>query len=104
MSDDIMSDFHGQMVNLPTVPTKMAEALEMDHAKSTETSQREMIYKLGHRDARHAAAEVCNAADQKIARLQKALTELREEHWQNMSRQANEIVDATLADTGQEGS
>ena len=46
-------DLHGKIMNLPT--TRDAE--------NAEYSNRREAYMNGHRDARHAAAELSNAAD-----------------------------------------
>ena len=53
-----MSDYHGRTMNIP-LPTSGRE-----HS---------FMYKTGHRDARHAAAEIANDADAEIGRLQNVI-------------------------------
>jgi galactose-1-phosphate uridylyltransferase len=55
-------NLHGQIMNLPVVPKNM----------DAEPNQR-LAYKLGHRDARHAAAELALTADDQIRKLREAL-------------------------------
>ena len=53
-----MSDYHGRIMNISaTVPD---EVLNGTGSVRIETS---LAYKLGHRDARHAAAEIAIEAD-----------------------------------------
>jgi hypothetical protein len=54
-----MSDYHGRLMNLRT------------------TGRRSVAYREGHRDARHAAAEIANEADAEIARLRETEEALR---------------------------
>jgi len=60
-------DLHGQIMNLACVPANM----------DAEPNQR-LAYKVGHRDARHAAAELALKADACIDALRAALIELRD--------------------------
>ena len=55
-------NLHGQIMNLNCVPTNM----------DAEPAQR-LAYKVGHRDARHAAAELALTADAGIELLSTAL-------------------------------
>ena len=55
---------HGEIMNLPAKPSISANA-SVDHA-----------YRVGHRDARHAAAELALKADAEIERLRSALRNL----------------------------
>ena len=63
-----MSDFHGRMVNIQITPESSLN-LRDDTARS--------LYKLGHRDARHAAAEIANEADRQIEELMSRLGRLQ---------------------------
>lgn len=56
-----MSDYHGRMMNIPCpkIPDSAAFA-------------------LGHREARHAAAQIANEADDEILALRKRLAEATE--------------------------
>ena len=45
-------DLHGQIMNLPLA--------ERDETKRMRGADHELAYKLGHRDARHAAAELAS--------------------------------------------
>lgn len=60
-------NLHGQIMNLP----QCDPGLEADPQRA---------YKLGHRDARHAAAELALAADAEIERLREALTRIAKWH------------------------
>jgi chromosome segregation ATPase len=53
-----MSNYHGRMMNIPT------------------TGRRSVAYREGHRDARHAAAEIASEADAEIASLAAEVAEL----------------------------
>ena len=57
-------NLHGQIMNLQCKPANM----------DAEPNQK-LAYKVGHRDARHAAAELALKADAEIERLRKALQE-----------------------------
>lgn len=50
-----MSDYHGRIINLP-INWQTLMTLESDRAR--------LVYKIGHRDARHAAAQIAIEADQ----------------------------------------
>ena len=54
-------NLHNQIMNLRVAPTELATSL---YAGDTT-----LAYKIGHRDARHAAAELALAADAEIERL-----------------------------------
>lgn len=58
-------DLHGQIMNIRVAPTELATSL---YAGDTG-----LAYKIGHRDARHAAAELALAAGAEIERLRAAL-------------------------------
>ncbi len=53
-------NFHGRIMNIA------ASRLALRDAESVSAKQ---AYSLGHRDARHAAAEIANEADARIAEL-----------------------------------
>lgn len=57
-------DLHAQIMNLPVKPGL---------ATANATDNQMVFYKLGHRDARHAAAELASAQSGRIARLEEAL-------------------------------
>lgn len=65
------SNFHGRMMNIPTDRRKLMDA-------STEACDRPRVYEYGHRDARHAAAEIANEADARIAALEAQLAAAQE--------------------------
>ena len=52
-----MSDYHARIMNIP------ANGKEMDST----------AYRMGHRDARHAAAEIALEAENEVERLREAL-------------------------------
>ena len=58
-------NLHGQIMNLPC---------RDDDALNAEYSDRRIAYKHGHRDARHAAAELALKADAQVEALHAALT------------------------------
>ena len=58
-------NLHGKIVNL-----------QPDQRRIPEQAGWAAIWKDGHRDARHAAAELANKADAEIAKLRNALTSL----------------------------
>lgn len=58
-----MSSLHDQIMNLPV----------SEQAKSGLEGPPKGFYLLGHRDARHAAAELANAQDARVRRLEEAL-------------------------------
>lgn len=60
-------DLHGQIMNLPG-------AGGLSEIGTTQGEQ--LAYKRGHRDARHAAAELALTADAEIERLRGALSEI----------------------------
>jgi hypothetical protein len=55
-------NFHGRMMNIPVDPETMRKSTEY-------TGDPVAGYKVGHRDARHAAAEIVNEADTQITTL-----------------------------------
>lgn len=57
--------YHNRVMNLSTEQYKVCWS-ESDFR----------IYKIGHRDARHAAAEIANEADAKIEKLKNVLQEI----------------------------
>jgi hypothetical protein len=57
-------NLHDQMMNLPADPKVLAQ---MEGSPKG-------FYLLGHRDARHAAAELALSADEQIRKLREALT------------------------------
>ena len=64
-----MSSYHGKIMNIPTRPDAAIE----DQLQARTDTDLVMAYKIGHRDARHAAAEIANEADQRIAELEAQL-------------------------------
>lgn len=59
-------NFHARTMNIPTPPAYVGpNGLVTDGARTA--------YTLGHRDARHAAAEIASEADAQICALRKAL-------------------------------
>lgn len=68
-------DFHNEIMNIPTV---------------VGTYNDELCYKLGHRDARHAAAELSLKADARIEELEEMLRWYIEEDEINESDPENE--------------
>ena len=51
-------DLHSQIMNIPVDADKMQLAVEEASKECTWVRQMEYLYKLAHRDARHAAAEL----------------------------------------------
>jgi uncharacterized coiled-coil DUF342 family protein len=62
-----MSNFHNRMVNIQIDP-------ESSLNLSDDTARQ--LYKLGHRDARHGAAQIANEADSQIEDLQRRVGRL----------------------------
>ena len=61
-------NFHERMMNIQ---------VDQEEINACTDNQSESIaYKLGHRDARHAAAEIANEADLEIERLKKLVSKL----------------------------
>lgn len=56
--------YHNRIMNIQSLP-------RMD-----DPPESGVAYKFGHRDARHAAAEIANGADAEIARLKERIAEL----------------------------
>jgi hypothetical protein len=65
VADAAPTDLHQQIMNLPADPTKIEAAIKTGETPS-------VIYKYGHRDARHAAAELACAAAAPTGRSAKA--------------------------------
>lgn len=61
-----MSDYHNRMMNIQVDAASMAEAGKPRSLR--------LAYKYGHRDARHAAAEIALEAQAEIARLREVLS------------------------------
>ena len=59
-------DYHGRIMNIECLPP----ARMNQHPVDPECS----AYRIGHRDARHAAAEIACEAQAEIARLREVLT------------------------------
>ena len=57
-------DYHGRIMNIAIDPVRGGQ-IELAHPFTA--------YSIGHREARHAAAEIANEADAEIARLRDAL-------------------------------
>lgn len=66
------SNYHGRMMNIAVVLRQMLETTTNPYLDDVET------YKLGHRDARHAAAEIAAEADVRIAALDAQLAAAQE--------------------------
>lgn len=62
-------NYHNRMMNIPCIDAK---------ARGEEQQSQELACKIGHRDARHAAAEIANEADAKIRELRDALQNARD--------------------------
>jgi hypothetical protein len=65
-----MSNYHGRMVNI------QAKHYPIDSPEWLDPAE-EHGYRIGHRDARHAAAEIANEADTRIEELESQLEPLR---------------------------
>lgn len=67
-------NYHGQIMNIQLTSAKIGAAVEagvlLDNDRETKLA---LVYKMGHRDARHDAAEIAASADAKIERLRGAL-------------------------------
>ncbi len=64
-------DYHGRMMNIPY------DRLQETFDKNDLTLTARRPYKFGHRDARHAAAEIATEADREIDRLRTENEQLR---------------------------
>lgn len=65
-------DYHSRMMNIQLNNESKDAEIQKDRGY-------EMMYKIGHRDARHVAAKIAIEADQEIAALKAAITAEREE-------------------------
>lgn len=75
------SNYHGRMMNMPTngfPPADLVKSYEY-YPAALKDPVVALAYKYGHRDARHAAAEIANEADARIAELEAALVETIED-------------------------
>jgi hypothetical protein len=63
-----MDNFHGRMMNIQT--DRMGASFDRQPLRGRDIK---LAYKIGHRDARHAAAEIANEADFEIERLRDLL-------------------------------
>lgn len=96
------SNYHGRMMNIAVVLRQMLETTTNPYLDDVET------YKLGHRDARHAAAEIAAEADARIASLETQLAAAQERErdfaewvWQAVyheQREAGEFRDDAKAE------
>jgi len=57
-------NYHNEIMNLPCVLSMLDLSGPLD---------RNVAFKVGHRTARHQAAEICNQADARIEELESAL-------------------------------
>lgn len=74
-----MSDLHGQIMNIQVTSAGIGNGVEEGMRLDNDIeSKLALAYKIGHRDARHAAAELACAADTRIADLLSILVDLRE--------------------------
>jgi hypothetical protein len=60
-------DLHKEIMNIPVDANKMQIAVEEASKECTWVRQMEYLYKLAHRDARHAAAEIVTGHWLKVA-------------------------------------
>lgn len=65
-----MSNYHGKVMNIRIDDEKLIDARDC-------APDRDSVYRYGHRDARHVAAEIANEADTEIADLQTEIERLR---------------------------
>lgn len=65
-------NYHGKMMNIPTkdFPTADWEHAYEYYPEVAKAPEVQLAYKYGHRDARHAAAEIALEADRTIEELQ----------------------------------
>lgn len=64
-----MGNYHAQMMNITTERNAVIE----DDLAAAGVTTTVTAYNCGHRDARHAAAEIANEADQRIEELEAKL-------------------------------
>ena len=69
-----MGNYHGEIMGIPTRPDAAIE----DQLQARTNTDLVMAYKIGHRDARHAAAEIAIEADRRIAELEAVFGEFGE--------------------------
>ena len=69
-----MGNYHGEIMSIPTRPDAAIE----DQLQARTDTDLVMAYKMGHRDARHAAAEIAIEADRRIAELEAQLATANE--------------------------
>jgi len=58
-------NFHGRIMNI-----------QVTSVEAPMTPEQRSVYKRGHRDARHAAAEIANEADEQIQELAESLEDV----------------------------
>lgn len=61
-------DLHGEIINIPV----------NNHQYDSMRDRERLAYKIGHRDARHAAAELAIAYEKRIEELEEYVTLLEE--------------------------
>lgn len=65
-SDRPEVDLHGEIMNIPVDDEAFAKAVAESLTSSFSGTAFELAYKLGHRDARHAAAEIVTGTWRKV--------------------------------------
>jgi hypothetical protein len=80
--------FHSRMINIQTDSTKLSQAVE-----TADVPMLEYSYKMGHRDARHSAAEIADEADAEIKRLRDKVESL-EEDLKNASQTVEDLQES----------
>lgn len=69
-----MSDLHGQIMNIQITSAGIGGAVEQAMKYDNDQGSRlSLAYKIGHRDARHAAAEIAAKQDALVRKLMEAL-------------------------------
>lgn len=79
-------DFHGRIMNIP-INQSLLDGID------TSDSAQVGAYKFGHKDARHAAAEIAMEADREIEQLKKDGADLLKASQDQM---ASSIIDRVL--------
>jgi hypothetical protein len=96
MDKEKQADYHCQIINIQIDEEERKAAMR-------EGGSYNRMYKLGHRDARHHAAEIANDADAEIARLNDEIERKDEalnhiiEYWNGASESAVDAIEEAIS-------
>ena len=93
MDKEKQADYHGRIMNIQIAVGEQVSAINQAMERNKLSDKIIYAYKLGHRDARHHAAEIANDADAEIARLKED-----RDLWKESERKANDYSKELLAE------